>query len=319
MLGLVSWVLLGITFIVSCIPLVGCFGLVLAGVVALAVIIMGVVMLTRGRGLHGGLLILAGVLIVPICFAAQFLSLSLVGGTLEHKQQTQILENLRTIDAAKVQWVSETKATPGARVTMATLTKQLSGKSVNATIGETYDPMPVGQPPTATLPSDKTLGKFKAGDVLTAASLETALATGSIFDAWRRVAPSTTPSVVPASSPQPSVAPSTSALPKPSAAPSVTAAPSVSPSPRPSVSPRSSSTPHSLISPRQSVEPRDSPSSRPSPSAKFAPRVNPRQSPGPSEDQSPSDNSGGLKQGRQHPSESPGETPAETPDDNSDE
>jgi hypothetical protein len=313
-LALVSWILLGISLVVSFIPVVGCFGWAFAIVVAVAVIIMGIVMLTRGRALHGGLIILAGILIVPICFAAQFLSLAAFGGTYVRKQERQILENLGTINTAKIQWAADTRASKGAPVTMASLTKQLSGSSFTPAVGETYDPMPVGQAPTATLPSDKTLGKFKAGDVLTAASLETALANSSIFDWLHGITPSPSPSAAPALSPKPSIAPSVSSLQNPSAAPSVTAAPSVSVSPRPSTSPRSSSSPHLLISPRQSVEPRESPSSRPSPSAKFAPRVNPRQSPGPSEDKSPSDNSGGMKRGRQYP----GDTPAPSPDDNSD-
>ena len=309
-LGVLSWVLLGITAVVSCIPFVGCFGWVFGTVVAVAVIIMGIVMIVRGRSLHGGVLILAGLLIVPICFAAQFLSLALFGGAYDRKQQTQIMENLRTIDAAKVQWVSETKASSGAPVTMANLTKQLNGKTISPAAGETYDPMPVGQPPTATLPADKTVGKFKGGDVLTAASLETALATGSYFDFLKRSSPTPSPTVAPALSPKPSAAPSVSASPKPSEAPSVTA------SPRPSAAPRFSSSPRSLISPRQSVEPEDSPSSRPSPSAKFAPRVRPRQSP--SEDQPNTDNSGAPKQGKQYPRESPGQSP-QKPDDDSDE
>jgi hypothetical protein len=292
---------------------------VMGSVVAIAAIIMGIVMLTRGSTVHGSLVIIAGVLLVPLCLAAQFLSLAAFGGTYEKKQQTQILENLRTIDAAKVQWVSETKAASGAPVTMATLEKQLTGKNVAPTAGETYDPMPVGQPPTATLPSDKTLGKFKGGAVLTEANLQPALANSSIFDWIHRVTPSPSPSVVPTLSPKPSAAPSVSALQRPSAPPSVTAAPSVSPSPRPSMSPRSSSTPHLLISPRQSIEPRDSPSSRPSPSAKFAPRVDPRQPPTQSEDPSNSESSGGPKQGRKNPRESPDTSPEPSPDDDDNE
>jgi hypothetical protein len=312
-LALISWALLGIALVVSFIPVVGCIGWAFGIVVAVAVIVMGIVMLTRGRGLHGSLLILAGILIVPICFAAQFLSLAAFGGTYEKKQQAQILENLRTIDTAKVQWVSETKASSGTPVTMAKLEKQLNGKTVTPTAGETYDPMPVGHAPTATLPSDKTLGKFKGGDVLTAASLETAVANSSIFDWIHRITPSPSPSALPALSPKPSIAPSVSSLPKPSAAPSVTAAPSVSVSPRPSTSPRSSSSPHLLISPRQSVEPQDSPSSRPSPSAKFAPRVNPRQSPGPAEESS------GPRQGKQRPGDQqPNDSPSPSPDDDDD-
>jgi hypothetical protein len=312
-LALISWALLGISLVVSFIPLIGCFGWVLAIVVAVAVIIMGIVMLTRGRGLHGSLLILAGILIVPICLAAQFLSLAAFGGTYERNQQKLILENLGTINAAKIKWVADTKASKGAPVTMANLAKQFSASGVTPAMGETYDPMPVGEAPTATLPTDKTLGKFKAGEVLTAASLETALANSSIFDWIHRITPSPSPSAVPTLSPKPSIAPSVSSLPKPSAAPSVTAAPSVSVSPRPSTSPRSSSSPHLLISPRQSVEPQESPSSRPSPSAKFAPRVNPRQSPGPSEESS------GPRQGKQRPGDQqPNDSPSPSPDDDDD-
>ena len=89
-------------------------------------------------------------------------------GAIERKQETQILENLRQIDAAKTRWVSETKASSGAPVTMASLTSQLGGKEIKSAIDETYDPMPVGQPPTATIPTNKTLGPFSGGDALTA-------------------------------------------------------------------------------------------------------------------------------------------------------
>ena len=319
-LGVVSWVLIGITVLVSLIPFVGCAGWAMGCVVGLAVIIMGIVLLTRGRSGQGAMLILAGVLLVPICIAVQFLSLAVFGGTADRRQRTQIIENLKMIDSAKVQWVSDTKASNGAPVTMANLTKQMNGKTISPTMmGETYDPMPVGQPPTATLPSNATLGKFKGGDTLTVASLEASLATGSFFDYLHssKSSPTPVPLLAPASSPKPSAAPSVSASPSVAASPKPSAAPSVSASPRPSVSPRSTSGPKSLISPRQTVEPRDSPSSGPSPSAKFAPRVNPRQSPS-SEDQPESDNSSGApRQGHQRPrdSQSPSETPEEKPDD----
>jgi hypothetical protein len=227
------------------------------------------------------------------------------GGTVERQQEKQILGNLRTIDSAKTKWAAETKANSGATVTMAALSSQLGGKEVKSVVDETYDPMPVGKPPTATLPSTKTLGSFKGGDVLTAASIEQDLATTSIFN-WKR----TTTSLTPAVSPTPTVAPKVSPPPSPSPAPSISA----SPSPKPSVSPRTSAPPHSLISPRQSVEPEESPRTGPSPSAKFAPRVRPRQSPSPSEE-----DSSGLKQGRQYPKESPAETPEKKDDDDSDE
>jgi hypothetical protein len=305
-LALVSWILLGLTFLVSLIPFVGCGAWVLGAPVALAAIVMGIIILTRGRALQGVLTILAGLLIVPLCFAGQFLSLALFGGTFERKQTTQIIENLRTIDSAKGKWASETKAGDGAPVTMASLTSQLGGKEVKPVVGETYDPMPVGQPPTATLPADKSLGKFSGGDVMTIPTLEKALAESSALT-WnlKRTTTTTTSSATPA--PQSS--------PKPTPALSVTASPKPSAFPRPSVSPKSSSSPHSLISPRQNVEPEDSPSTGPSPSAKFGPRTNPRRSPSPSDEKSNSEKSGGLKQGRKDPRESPGATPEKSPDD----
>jgi hypothetical protein len=307
-LSIVTWSLLGITFLVSFIPIVGCGAWALGIPVALTAIILGIVMLTRGGTGKGILAILGGILIVPLCFLAQFLSLMVFGGTVERREQTQIRENLLLIDSAKTKWVAETKATDGTPVTMASLKSQLGGKEIKPEIGETYDPMPVGQAPTATLPAGKTLGTFSGGDVLTAASIETALKNSSAFNWSVRKSSTTTPIILPP----------VSASPKPvaSAAPSVTVSPTPPPSPRPSASPRASNTPHSLISPRQQQEESEEyPSSRPGPTAKFAPpqkgpQMKPRQSP------SQPDNSGGLRQGKQHP---PGEVPSPSPDDDDDE
>ena len=308
-LSVVTWALLGITFVVSFIPLVGCGAWVLGVPVALTAIILGIIMLTRGGTGSGILAILGGILIVPLCFLAQFLSLLVFGGTMDRQAQTKIKENLLLIDSAKTKWVAETKATDGTPVTMANLKSQLGGKEVKPAVEETYDPMPVGQAPTATLPANKTLGTFSGGDILTVASIEAALANSSAFslNLPKKTTPSPAPSV--ASRPSPSPSPKLSEAPSPKAF----VAPSVTVSPKPSISPRSSATPHSLISPRRSEESEQPPSTRPSPSAKFAPRVNPRQSPS---DKSESE-SGGLRQGRQRPRESPGESPepSASPDD----
>jgi hypothetical protein len=204
------------------------------------------------------------------------------------------------IDTAKAKFVTETKASNGTPVTMANLTSQLGGKEVKPVVEETYDPMPVGQAPTATLPANKTLGTFSGGDILTVASLEKSLAENSTLS-WMKRSRTTTSSPTPG----PSFSP------KPSLAPSVTASPNPSLTPPPPPSPKSSTAPHSLISPRQSVEPEDAPSSRQSPPGKFAPRT----SIPPSQDQPNSEKSGGPKQGRQHPRQSPGATPEKSPDD----
>ncbi|PYI94131.1 MAG: hypothetical protein DME97_04505 [Verrucomicrobia bacterium] len=305
-LALVSWILMGITLVVSFIPFVGCGAWVLVWPVAIAAIVMGIVIVARGAPAKGGFVILAAIVMVPVAIFGPVYTTGLAIGALERKQQTQILENLRQIDSAKTKWVSETKASTGTPVTMASLTSQFGGKEMKSAIDETYDPMPVGQPPTATIPSSKTLGTFSGGDVVTAASLEKALANSSMFT-WN-IKPSTTTTTSSAS-------PAPQSSPRPKPVPSVTVSPKPSESPKPSASPKPSSFPHSLISPRQSVEPEESPSSRPSPSAKFGPRTNPRQSPSPSDEKSDSEKSGGLKQGRKFPRESPGATPEKSPDD----
>ena len=308
-LSMVTWILLGLTFIVSFIPFVGCAAWALGVPIALTAIILGIVMMTRGGTGSGILAIIGGILIVPLCLLAQFLSLMVFGGTVERKELSDIKGNLILIDSAKTKWAAETKATDGTPVTMASLKSQLGGKEVKPVVDETYDPMPVGQAPTATLPANKTLGTFSGGDVMTVASIETALANTSAFSWNLKKSTTTTASPTPRSispKPKPSVAPS--------AAPSTT--PSETASPKPSLSPRSSATPHSLISPRQRDENEEPPSSRPSPSAKFAPPqphkvapTNPRQSPS---ETAPAD---GLRHGKQKPSESPAETPETKPDD----
>ncbi|HYJ03703.1 MAG TPA: GYF domain-containing protein [Chthoniobacterales bacterium] len=302
-LSLVSWILLGLTFFISFIPFLGCGTWILAWPVAVAAIIMGIIMMTRGGTGQGILIILAGVLIVPLTFLGQFASLALFGGTVDRQQQNQVLGNLRAIESAKSQYVAQTNAAVGAPVTMANLTSYLTGREIKPAVEEQYDPKPVGLVPVATIPIGKTLGKFKGGDVVNAANIEKSLASSSAFT-WVFNQTSPAPSVVPASSPQPTVAssPTTATSATPSARPSPS--PSLSPSPRPTTSPRS------LISPRQSTGP-DEPSSsaRPSPSAKFAPRDGPRM--GPRETPSEPDQSGGLKQGRQFPRESPSASPDE--------
>lgn len=298
-LSLVSWILLGVTFLISFIPFLGCGTWILAWPVAVAAIIMGIIVLTRGGTVQGILIILAGVLIVPLTFLGQFASLAIFGGTVDRQQQTQVLGNLRAIESAKSQYVAATNAAVGAPVTMANLTTYLTGREIKPAVEEQYDPERVGLVPTATIPSGKTLGKFKAGDVVTAASLEKSLASSSALT-W----------VFNQSSPAPSASPLAS--PKPTVASSPAVAASASPSPRPSpalsASPRPTSSPRSLISPRQAPDDPSS-SARPSPSAKFAPRDGPRM--GPRETPAEPEQSGGLKQGRQFPRESPAASPDE--------
>jgi hypothetical protein len=302
-LVVVSWALIGVSFLLSLVPFVGCGAWAFAAPVAIAAIIMGIIMLTRGATGAGIMTILGGVLIVPLCLAGQFASLAVLGSFSDTPKKLQILTNLRSIDTAKNDFVIKTNPATGANVTMAALSSYLNGKEIKPIIGETYDPKPIGQPATATLPANKTLGKLKGGETFTAEQLQKDIDTTFT---WK-----TTKTDL--NSPNPAASPVSSA--RPTAAPSVSAAPSVTASPKPSVSPRPSSPPHSLISPRQTVEPQDSPSSRTSPSAKFAPRINPRRSPSPSQERSDSESSGAPRQGRKNPRDTPNTSPAPSPDD----
>jgi hypothetical protein len=295
-LSLVSWILLGLTFFISFIPFLGCGSWILAWPVAVAAIIMGIIIVVRGGALQGILVILAGVLIVPLSLLGQFASLAVFGGTVDRQQQNQVLENLRTIDGAKTQFVAQTKATDGATVTMASLTSYFSGKEIKPAVGEQYDPRPVGQPPIATIPEGKSLGKFKAGDVVTAASLEQSLASSSALT-W--VFNQTT-------SPAPTVAPAISPKATTTASPSPTISPR--PSPPSSVAPRPTASPRLLISPRQNVEPNEPPSSSVRPSPRDGPRTAPRETPSEPEESS------GLRQGRQFPRDSPAPSPEDEED-----
>ena len=294
-LSLVSWALLGVTFLISFIPFLGCGSLFLAWPVAIAAIIMGIIVLTRGGTMQGIFIILAGVLIVPLSLFGQFASLAVFGGAVDRQQQTQVLGNLRAIENAKGQYVAQTNAAMGAPVTMANLTSYLTGREIKPAVGEQYDPKPVGQPPAATIPEGKTLGKFKGGDAVTIAALEQSLASSSAFT-WLLNKTSPTPTAAPMASPKATASASPTASPRPSP---------------PSVSPRPTSSPRSLISPRQSADPNEPPSSsaRPSPSAKFAPRDGPRK--GPRDTPSQPEESSGLKQGKQFPGDSPAPSPEE--------
>lgn len=199
-------------------------------------------------------------------------------------------------------------APPGLEVTMSSLTSYLNGKEIKPVVDERYDPAPVGQPPTATLPATKSLGGFKGGDVLTVASIEKDL--GTSFITWTKT--TSLPSLS-ASSPTPVTALPPS--PKPSLSPAQLTPPAETPSPKPEASPKSSTPPRSLIQPRATTPPAESsppPRTGPSPSAKFAPREGPQTHPrqAPSQPEQP----GVPRQGKQRPGESPSASPDEDDD-----
>ncbi len=175
------WILLGFTFVISLVPVVGCGSWILVWPVALATLIMAIVILTRGGQVQGTLLIIASVLIVPWALLAPIITTAALGESVskeERKQEAQIMENLRAISEAKARWVAQTKVTDGARTTVTGLNAYLDGKEIKPVVGETYDPRPVGQEPTATLPATKSLASRGKGAVLTAGE-ETAAPTAT--------------------------------------------------------------------------------------------------------------------------------------------
>ena len=95
----------------------------------------------------------------------------------QQSQETQMLENLRTIERAKEHWVSEASVKRAVPVTMANLTSYLGSNEVKPVVGERYDPRPVGEEPTATLPEGKHLWDYPTGAAAyTAKGLEQILA-----------------------------------------------------------------------------------------------------------------------------------------------
>ena len=166
-----SWVLLGVTFVISLVPVLGCGSWLLAWPVAIATLIMAIIILTRGEKTQGIAILIASILLVPLTMVVSLASTALLGASVsEHEktQENQIMENLRTLSDAKAKWVAQTKVTEGTYSTVAGLTPYLDGKEIKPIVGETYDPKPVGQEPTATLPATKSLASHGKGAVLTA-------------------------------------------------------------------------------------------------------------------------------------------------------
>ena len=165
-----SWILLGFTFVISLVPILGCGSWILVWPVAVATFIMAIVILTRGGKTQGILLIVASVLIVPVALVAPVISVAVLGVSISEREAAQeklIMENLQALSDAKARWVAQTRVAEGAKVTVAGLALYLNGKEIKSIVGETYDPRPVGEKPAATLPSTKSLASHKKGAVIT--------------------------------------------------------------------------------------------------------------------------------------------------------
>ena len=165
-----SWILFVVTCLVAIVPVIGFATWLVAFAVIPLIIVFAIIILTRGGTVQGIMLIIAAVLVMPaFLLIAPLASTLLLGGSIvavENTQEKQIMENLRNIAAAKAQ----SGAAAGSIVSMADLTQYLPGKTIKAVVGESYDPQPIGQAPTAMLPTGKSLGSHKAGEVITADS-----------------------------------------------------------------------------------------------------------------------------------------------------
>ena len=178
-MAVVSWVLLGLTALLSIVPVLGFGAWLLAFIVIPVAFILAIVILTRGGKAQGIFILITSVVLLPVFIVVAPLASTLIlGATVSEREKAQeklIMENLRTLSEAKAKWVAQTKVTEGAKVTVAGLTVYLDGKEVKSIVGEIYDPMPVGEEPTATLPATKSLGSHKKGAVIPAS--ESSLAT----------------------------------------------------------------------------------------------------------------------------------------------
>lgn len=167
-----SWILLGLTALLSLIPVLGFGAWLLALIVVPIAFILAIVILTRGGKTQGVLIMVTALVVLPVfIFIASLSSTLILGAAVSEREKTQekqIVENLRALSEAKAKWVKQTKVPDGTKVTVAGLAAYLDGREIKAIVGEVYDPMPVGQEPTATLPASKSLASHEKGAVLTA-------------------------------------------------------------------------------------------------------------------------------------------------------
>ena len=171
-MAVASWILLGLTALLSIVPVLGFAAWILAFIVIPVAFILAIVILTRGGKTEGILILVTSVAVLPVfILVASLTSTLLLGAAVSEREKTQeklVLENLRALSDAKAKWIAQTRVNDGTKVTVAGLALYLDGKEVKSIAGEIYDPRPVGQEPTATLPATKSLGSHEKGAVITA-------------------------------------------------------------------------------------------------------------------------------------------------------
>jgi hypothetical protein len=185
-MAVTSWILLGLTALLSIVPVLGFGAWLLACIVVPVAFILAIVILTRGGKTQGILILVTSLVVLPVfIFVASLSSTLILGAAVSEREKTQekqIMENLRALSAAKAKWIKQTKVPDGTKVTVAGLTAYLDGREIKAIVGEVYDPRPVGQEPTATLPATKSLASHEKGAVLTASGSSLTIETSSSSD-----------------------------------------------------------------------------------------------------------------------------------------
>jgi hypothetical protein len=216
-----GWTLAAVTLALSLTAFLG-FGIwLLPWPVAVVILVLALKRGIKGQGIA---LLITAILLVPLSYVAQFGSLAVYGTSAmmeQEWQETQVLQNLRALATAKAAWVTETEAKNGAPVMMVTLTSYLGGKEMMPVVDERYDPRPVGQEPTATLPEGKHFWDYPTGGgAYTALGLEQILsershnpvnmAVGQFLhpsEKWLPLFWESSPVVAPSVTPAPPIAP----------------------------------------------------------------------------------------------------------------
>ena len=112
-----SWILMIVTCLIAVVPVIGFATWVIALVVVPLVIILAIVILTRGGTAHGIVLLLAALILMPgWLLLAPVVSTLMLGASVsaqEQAQEKQIVANLSTIAAAKTQFAAESGASTG--------------------------------------------------------------------------------------------------------------------------------------------------------------------------------------------------------------
>ena len=131
-MAVASWILLGLTALLSIVPVLGFGAWFLAFIVIPVAFVLAIVILTRGGKTQGILILVTSVVILPVfILVASLASTLILGAAVSEREKTQeklIMENLRTLSEAKAKWVAQTKVTDGAGTKVVGLAAYLTAR-----------------------------------------------------------------------------------------------------------------------------------------------------------------------------------------------